>query len=103
MSSIGIGRVIPWITFVLIAHSALAQSDPDKTIHCTINSSSFWTRSAVCFALIDEARTVNGKVGRASRVDIVQGCAADLARKLPGKDQPTYLNACEQLLGALHL
>ena len=82
---------------------ASAKSDPDKTVHCGFNGSSFWTTNAVCFTLIEEARTVNAKVGRASRSDIIQECASDMARKLPGKDQPTYLNACEELLVALHL
>jgi hypothetical protein len=82
---------------------ASAQSAPSKTVHCGIGGSQFWTTNAVCFALIDEARMVTGKVGRDSRFDIIHQCASDIARKLPGKDRPTYLNACEQLLGALHL
>jgi hypothetical protein len=80
-----------------------AQSNPDKTVHCGISSSSFWTTNAICFALIDEAHRANRKVGKASRVDILHECASDLARKLPGKDQPAYLNSCEQLLSALRI
>jgi len=40
------------------------------------------------------------KFGKESKVEIVQECASDVARKLPGKDQPTYLNVCEELFVA---
>jgi hypothetical protein len=77
-----------------------AQSAPDKTVHCGIGESHFWTANSVCFALIEEARQISSKFGKVSRYEIVQECANDIALKLPGKDQPTYLNACEELVGA---
>jgi hypothetical protein len=46
---------------------------------------------------------VTGKIGRVSRFDIIHECASDIARKMPGNDEPTYLNQCEQLLTALRL
>jgi hypothetical protein len=50
--------------------------------------------------MIDEARNVAVKFGKESKVEIVQECASDVARKLPGKDLPTYLNVREELVVA---
>lgn len=77
-----------------------ARMEPDKTVHCGVNRSQFWTTNAVCFELIEEVRYLSGKIRTESRVRLVEECARDIAQKLPGKDQPTYLNACENLIDA---
>jgi hypothetical protein len=79
---------------------ASAQTEPNKTVHCGINRSHFWTTNAVCFALIEEARQLSNKIRKASRDEILHECARDVSLKLPGRDQPTYLNACEELIVA---
>jgi hypothetical protein len=79
---------------------ASAQSEPNKTVHCGIAGSQVWTTNAVCFALIAEAKHISGRFGKDSRDEILHECASDIALKLPGKDQPTYLNACEELVDA---
>lgn len=79
---------------------ASALSEPNKTVHCGINRSHFWTTNAVCFALIEEAKYVSSKFGKASRDEILHECARNIARRLPGKDRPTYLNACEELIAS---
>ncbi|MGB8843131.1 MAG: hypothetical protein WCC64_18910 [Aliidongia sp.] len=79
-----------------------AQKEPNKTVHCNVNMSSFWTTNAVCGAIIEESSVLSGKRASTSQVTLVDECAKDISRKLPGKDEPTYLNACESLVKALH-
>jgi hypothetical protein len=79
---------------------ASAQNEPNKTVHCGVNRSQFWTTNAVCFALIEEVKYLSGKIQTESRANLVDTCARDVAQKLPGKDQPAYLNACENLIDA---
>jgi hypothetical protein len=85
------------------APAALAQSRTDAPVRCTINASSFWTTHRICDPLLAEASFLIGKVGSMSRNNMLRQCANDMAKKLPGSDQATYLNACEQLLSALQL
>ena len=75
-----------------------AQREPDETVHCSISRSQFWTTNAICFALIEEAQYLSGKMRTESRVRLVEDCAKDIAQKLPGKGRPTYMNACESLV-----
>jgi hypothetical protein len=86
---------------LLGAPDARAQSS--KTVHCGINASHFWTSSDVCKALMSEAAIVNTNVngGVLSRQEMLHQCASDIAKKLPGADQATYLNGCDQLLSAV--
>jgi hypothetical protein len=77
-----------------------ARAEPNKTVHCGINRSQFWTTNAVCFALIEEVKYLFNKMRTESRDALLHKCASDVELKLPGKAQPTYLNACENLIDA---
>jgi hypothetical protein len=50
--------------------------------------------------LIDEVQHLSGTIRTEPRDRLLQECAKDIALKLPGKGQPTYLNACESLIDA---
>jgi hypothetical protein len=85
---------------LLFAPAARAEEAPVK---CTVNHTSFWTTSGICYPLIAEARVMTEMSGVTSRNDLLQLCEIDLRAKFPGANRPTYLNACEQLLAALQL
>ncbi len=75
-----------------------AQAEPNKMVHCGIGRSQLWTTNAVCFALIAEAKYLSSKIGKESRDEMLYECGKDISLKLPGKDQPTYMNVCESLI-----
>lgn len=75
----------------------------EETVKCTINYTSFWTTSGICYPLLAEAQVMIEMSGVTSRNDLLRLCEIDLRAKFPGADRPTYLNACEQLLAALQL
>jgi hypothetical protein len=75
-----------------------AKIEPNKTVYCGVGRSQFWTTNAICYAMIEEVKNLSGKIKTESRFKLVEECANDIAKKLPGKDEPTYMNACEKLI-----
>jgi len=71
---------------------------PNKTVHCSIGHSLFWTTSAFCYAMIEEMHDLSGSLKSEPHVDLIERCARDIEKKVPGNRQPIYVNECQKLV-----
>jgi hypothetical protein len=75
-----------------------AKAEENKTVHCAIGQSQFWTTGDVCAAMGEVVIDLSKKISAEPWSGLVSDCASKIKKKLPGKDEPTYLNTCEELL-----
>jgi len=85
------------VTMMLLAITPV-KTEERETTHCAIGQSQFWTTKAVCTAMGEIVINLSKKISAESWSELVSECASDIKNKLPGKDEPTYLNTCEELL-----
>ncbi|MET4801405.1 hypothetical protein [Bradyrhizobium sp. LB11.1] len=80
------------------ANSAEGQAlVPCKFITATVNIKRY-----VCIEMVSEAFALSQKFGTVPRERLVSQCEVSLAKRLPGRDGPSYHNACTDLLSLMN-